>query len=499
MSQRIARSVALIATAAASVARRRSPPAAPREPVAAPGVTDDTVTIGTHTAAHRPRRGGLLVDLGGDEGVLRLRQRQRRHQRPHASSTSSRTTATTRPPPQTVVRELVQEDEVFAILNGLGTPDAHRGARLPQPERGARPVRRVGHPRAGTSPSKYPYTFGVQRRLHHRGRGARAVRRRRVRRTRRSACSARTTTSAPTSPRASRTCSAPTGSPRRRRYSVSNQDVVAQIGAMQAAGCEVNILATVNGFTALAHRHGRQDRLVHAQWVSSSSGGDYPTLVGYLGEDVAPLLLQGFVSSNYLPFSAGRRVGRAVPADQRRVQRRRPVQRQHRLRDVGGLPVRRRRWPRPATNPTRESLARRRSRSGDLPGNGIVPLSFAKDSHAAYEGVGITRRSTRACRTTSTATIYTTDAGNGAGRALHGRGRGARGRRHPDRLTPRHDERPGPPRGDRASGLSGVRSGAVENCADELALEHLAAAARAGARRRGARRAGTCTPRCAPA
>lgn len=85
-------------------------------------------------------------------------------------------------------------------------------------------------------------------------------------------------------------------------YSVSTQDVVAQVGAMQAAGCEVNFLATVNGFTALAL--GTAAKMKYpAQWVSSSSGGDYPTLVGYLGEDVAPLLLQGFVSSNYLPFS----------------------------------------------------------------------------------------------------------------------------------------------------------------------------------------------------
>src|SRR5690606_1117072 len=36
------------------------------------------------------------------------------------------------------------------------------------------------------------------------------------------------------------------------RYSVSNPDVAAQIGAMQAAGCEINILATINAFTALA-------------------------------------------------------------------------------------------------------------------------------------------------------------------------------------------------------------------------------------------------------
>lgn len=37
----------------------------------------------------------------------------------------------------------------------------------------------------------------------------------------------------------------------------------------------------------------------------SSSGGDYPTLVGFLGAETAPALLQGMVSANYLPSSPG--------------------------------------------------------------------------------------------------------------------------------------------------------------------------------------------------
>src|SRR5690606_24587011 len=85
-------------------------------------------------------------------------------------------------------------------------------------------------------------------------------------------------------------------------YSTANEDVTAQIGAMMAAGCEINILGTINGFTAMAV--GTAAALDwFPQWYVSSSGGDYPTLVGYLGEDVAPALLQGMVSVNYLPFS----------------------------------------------------------------------------------------------------------------------------------------------------------------------------------------------------
>src|SRR5690606_14078212 len=81
-------------------------------------------------------------------------------------------------------------------------------------------------------------------------------------------------------------------------YSSANQDVVAQISALQAAGCEVNFLATINGFTALAV--GTAAKLGYfPQWAASSSGGDYLTLDGYLKPNTAALL-NNFVSTFYL-------------------------------------------------------------------------------------------------------------------------------------------------------------------------------------------------------
>jgi ABC-type branched-subunit amino acid transport system substrate-binding protein len=172
-------------------------------------------------------------------------------------------------------------------------------------------------------------------------------------------------------------------------YSVSVQDVVAQIGAMQAAGCEVNFLATVNGFTALAL--GTAAKMKYgAQWVSSSSGGDYPTLVGYLGEDVAPKVLQGFTGANYLP---------ALGGDDEWVAKFREINDEYNSgaafdgNTIYGMSVAylfAEALEAAGEDPTRESLLEA-VRGGALAGNGILPLAFAEDSHAAYLGVGITK------------------------------------------------------------------------------------------------------------
>ena len=171
------------------------------------------------------------------------------------------------------------------------------------------------------------------------------------------------------------------------RYSVSNQDVVAQISAMKAAGCEINMLATVNGFTALAI--GTAAKLGwFTQWFSSSSGADYPTLVGFLGEDVGPKLLQGFVSSNYLPARQGNDWSELFEKINAEFNDGAPFDGN----TVFGMSVGylfAEALAAAGENPTRESLLEAVN-SGDLVGNGILPLSFGDDSHAAYRGVGIT-------------------------------------------------------------------------------------------------------------
>ena len=88
----------------------------------APGVTETTVTIGSALPADRPGRAGLQRDPAGDDGVLRLRQRRT------AASTAARSTTSygRRLQPdqhrQRRRKQLVLQDKVFAIFNGLGTP-----------------------------------------------------------------------------------------------------------------------------------------------------------------------------------------------------------------------------------------------------------------------------------------------------------------------------------------------------------------------------------------
>lgn len=82
-------------------------------------------------------------------------------------------------------------------------------------------------------------------------------------------------------------------------YVTSNTNVAPQIGAFKAAGCQVVVLATVPGFTALSV--GTAARLgFKPQWLVSNVGADHPTLAKQLG--AAAPLLEGMVGTNYLPM-----------------------------------------------------------------------------------------------------------------------------------------------------------------------------------------------------
>ena len=112
---------------------RRSPPAAAAAAAAASSAgrrrrvgagrhRDAPSPIGSALPAHRPGGAGLQRDRAGDRRLLQLRQRQRRHQRPQDQVRSRATTATTRPTRSRSTKQLVLQDKVFAIFNGLGTP-----------------------------------------------------------------------------------------------------------------------------------------------------------------------------------------------------------------------------------------------------------------------------------------------------------------------------------------------------------------------------------------
>ncbi|WCN79133.1 ABC transporter substrate-binding protein [Micromonospora sp. LH3U1] len=261
-----------------------------------PGVTDTEITVGTHMPLTGPASAGYskiapatkaYFDYVNANGGVHGRKLT------YKIMDDGYNPANT----QQVVRQLVLQDKVFAILNGLGTPthtgvlDFLKSNRVPD-------LFVASGSRSWDQPDKYPGTFGfnpdytiegkilanyakanlagqkvcflgqdddfgrdslvgVEKVL---GAGAVAV---------------------------------------KQTYVTSNTNVAPQIGAFKAAGCQVVVLATVPGFTALSV--GTAARLgFKPQWLVSNVGSDYQTLAKQLG--AAAPLLEGMVGTNYLPM-----------------------------------------------------------------------------------------------------------------------------------------------------------------------------------------------------
>ncbi|MFF5180217.1 ABC transporter substrate-binding protein [Micromonospora sp. NPDC000316] len=261
-----------------------------------PGVTDTEIVVGTHMPLTGPAAAGYskiapatkaYFDYVNANGGVHGRKIT------YKIMDDGYNPANT----QQVVRQLVLQDKVFAVLNGLGTPthtgvlDFLKSNRVPD-------LFVASGSRSWDQPDKYPGTFGFNPdytmegkilanyvKANHAGQkvcflgqdddfgrdslvgvekvlGANAVA---VKQT----------------------------------YVTSNTNVAPQIGAFKAAGCQVVVLATVPGFTALSI--GTAARLgFKPQWLVSNVGGDHPTLAKQLGE-AAPLL-EGMVGANYLPM-----------------------------------------------------------------------------------------------------------------------------------------------------------------------------------------------------
>ena len=263
--------------------------------VSAPGVTADSILVGTHQPLTGPAAAGYSTispatkayfDYVNDKGGVFDRKIE------YTVKDDGYNPANT----QKVVRELVLKDKVFAIVNGLGTP-THTGVLDFLKTNKVPDLFVASGSRNWNQPKKYPTTFGFQ---------------------------ADYTTEAKVQATyikenlaGKKVCFlgqdddfgqdallglteilGDDGVGERQKYVTSNTNVAPQIGKLKAAGCEVVSLATVPGFTALAIGTGA--RLGFApQWISTSVGADYATLAASLGK-AAPLL-EGFLATNYLP------------------------------------------------------------------------------------------------------------------------------------------------------------------------------------------------------
>ncbi|MEN5072253.1 ABC transporter substrate-binding protein [Isoptericola cucumis] len=350
---------------------------------ATPGIDDETVTVGTHQPLTGPAAAGFAsisaatsayFEHVNANGGINGRTIE------YVVKDDGYNPATT----QTVVRELVQEDEVFAMLNGLGTP-THSSVLDYLDQNGVPDLFVASGSTTWNQPEENPNTFGFN--VDYVVEGAALAQYAADQDPGAVVCVlGQDDDFGETFLQGVELALGADGVATYQTYSTSNEDVTAQIGAMRKAGCEINLLATINGFTAMSL--GTAAKMGwFPQWYASSSGGDYPTLVEFLGEDVGPKLLDGFVSANYLPNSPGSdwyelfqqindEHNDGAPFDGNTVYGM----------SVGYLFAEA--LAKAGEDPTRESLVEA-VESGELAGNGILPLSFGPDDHAAYDGVGI--------------------------------------------------------------------------------------------------------------
>jgi len=199
---------------------------------------------------------------------------------------------------QNLVRKLVLEDKVFAILNGLGTP-THTGVLDFVKAQKVPDLFVASGSRSWDQPDKYPTTFGFQPDYTVEGKIMADY----VKKTypgqvvchfgqdddfgRDSLAGVERVFTA-------------AGVKEKQKYVTSNSNITPQIQAFKTAGCQVIISGTIPGFTARSL--GTAAQLAYKPtWVVSSVGADNLTLSGLLGANKG--LLEGLISVGYLPVA----------------------------------------------------------------------------------------------------------------------------------------------------------------------------------------------------
>jgi ABC-type branched-subunit amino acid transport system substrate-binding protein len=263
-----------------------------------PGVTDTEITLGTHMPLTGPAAAGYskispatkaYFDYVNANGGVHGRKIK------YLVEDDGYNPANT----QTLVRKLVLEDKVFAIVNGLGTP-THTGVLDFLKTQKVPDLFVASGSRSWNQPEKYPTTFGFQPDYTVEGKIIADF----VKKTypgqvvchmgqdddfgRDSLAGVEQVLGAD-------------GVKERQKYVTSNTNITPQIQAFKAAGCQVVISATIPAFTALSIGTAAKLGGFKPQWVPSSVGADYTTLSGLLGE--AKVLLEGLVAPGYLPVS----------------------------------------------------------------------------------------------------------------------------------------------------------------------------------------------------
>jgi ABC-type branched-subunit amino acid transport system substrate-binding protein len=348
-----------------------------------PGVTDTEILIGTHMPLTGPAAAGYskiapaskaYFDYVNANGGVHGRKIT------YKIMDDTYNPATT----QQVVRELVLQDKVFAILNGLGTP-THTGVldflktnRVPD-------LFVASGSRSWDQPEKYPGTFGFNPDYTVEGKILATY----VKATHagKKVCfMGQDDDFGRDSLAGIEKILGPVAA--KQSYVTSNPNVGPQLGALKQAACEVVMLATVPGFTALSI--GTAAKIGwKPQFVVSNVGADPATLTRSLG--AAAPLLEGVVAANYLPLATDD----ANPW----IQLFKKVNSAHNGNaefdnnvvygmSVGYLFVQS--LQAAGKDLTREGLIGAVEKGG-FQGPGLAPLRFSADDHSGYGGERLTR------------------------------------------------------------------------------------------------------------
>src|SRR3954470_12503881 len=260
-----------------------------------PGVTDTEIVVGTHMPLTGPAAAGYskiapatkaYFDYVNANGGVNGRKITYKIMDDGYNPSNT----------QQVVRQLVLQDKVFAILNGLGTPthtgvlDFLKTTRVPD-------LFVASGSRSWNQPDKYPGTFGFNPDYTVEGK----ILATHVKETyagKKVCFLGQDDDFGRDSLAGIEKILGPVAA--KQNYVTSNPNVGPQMGALKAAGCQVVMLATVPGFTALSIGTAAKIGFKPA-FVVSNVGSDPTTLAKSLG--AAAPLLEGVVAANYLPLA----------------------------------------------------------------------------------------------------------------------------------------------------------------------------------------------------
>ncbi|MEV0729658.1 ABC transporter substrate-binding protein [Polymorphospora sp. NPDC050346] len=348
---------------------------------AVPGVTDTEILVGTHMPLTGPASAGYskiapatkayFDHVNANGGVYGRKINYKIMDDGYNPATT-----------QQVVRELVLQDKVFAILNGLGTPP-HSGvldflntSRVPD-------LFVASGSRAWNAPDRYPYTFGFNTDYTVEGKILATYVRNNL--AGQKVCFfGQDDDFGQDSLAGVEQVLGATAVAVKQTYVTSNTNVAPQIGELKAGGCQVVVLATVPGFTALSI--GTAARIGFAPtWLVSGVGGDYTTLAAQLGD--AKGLLEGMLGVNYLPSAAA--TDDPWTALFRKINDERNGGAAFDGNIVYGMSVGYlfvQALLAAGEDLTRQGLIDAIERGG-FKGPGLAPLRFAKDNHSGYGGM----------------------------------------------------------------------------------------------------------------